>query len=181
MEAPEVLCSFTGCSSVPGKESKFPGVKNTEEEKVFKSSNHTILCEDNNEDDVKSIAAAKLEYVDENADTRADTNKAAPTKGVFIASIDDAEISATDLDDAAKVIENIVRTKGLLAEGNHLMTSEMELHCDGHENWTIVSEKFRYVMSWKNNNIEQKSPNLKCCTLSYCILICIRKEKVDSI
>ena len=141
---------------MPGKESKFPGIKNTEEENVFKSSNHTIVCEDTSEEIVKTRDPSKLEDVDGNTNNIADTKIIPPITGVFIASIDDKEISGTDLDDATEVIENIVKTEGLLAEGNHLMSSQLELHCDGHENWTILSQQFRYVNSWEKNKDKHK-------------------------
>ena len=72
-----------------------------------------------------------------------DTNNATEETGVFVANIDDTEIRATTIDDAVAAIEEIIRTKGILAEENHIISNNIELQCAGHENWTVISDKFK--------------------------------------
>ena len=119
---PEVTCAFTGCSSVPTRETKFDVMRNTKGEVVAKNSNHTLVCGDIHSD-VGSTDSVST--------------------GVFIASIDDEEIRATDIDEATAVIEELVKTKGVLPGENHKISTEILLHCEGYDTWSIRSEQFR--------------------------------------
>ena len=72
-----------------------------------------------------------------------DTNNATEKTGAFVASIDDTEIRATTMDEAVAAIEEIITTKGMLAEENHIISNNIELQCEGYENWTVISDKFK--------------------------------------
>ena len=114
---PEVKCSFHGCSSVPGKESKFSLVQNNEDERIAKNSEHTIVC--------------------------GDTNNVLEHTGVFISKIDNVDISAADIDDATEIIENIIKSKGSLNEDNHKMSNHITMECSGYDDWKILSDQFQ--------------------------------------
>ena len=114
---PEVKCSFHGCSSVPGKESKFALIQNTNGSMIAENASHTIVC--------------------------GETNNVTEHTGVFIANIDDVDITAADMDKATNVIEDIVKNKGLIQSDNHKISNHIVMKCSGNESWTILSETFQ--------------------------------------
>ena len=63
--------------------------------------------------------------------------------GVFIANIDDVDITAADMDKATNVIEDIVKNKGLIQSNNHKISNHIVMKCSGNESWTILSETFQ--------------------------------------
>ena len=77
-EPPEVTCSFTGCSSVPVRGTKFVDVRNIQEEMIAQNSNHTLVCGDKH-----SVGDANIGGdTDKEGDTDkgGDTNKGGDTE-----------------------------------------------------------------------------------------------------
>ena len=72
-----------------------------------------------------------------------ETNNVTEHTGVFIANIDDVDITAADMDKATKVIEDIVKNKGLIQSDNHKISNHIVMKCSGNETWTILSEIFQ--------------------------------------
>ena len=111
---PELKCSFQGCSAVPGHRSKFPLIRNNSETNILDNTNHSVFCGDGNEN-----------------------------PGVFIASIDGIKFTAKDVEDAEEKIGEIVKEKGLMLGGQHIVDSAIHLKCTSHDEWIILSENFK--------------------------------------
>ena len=98
-------------------DSKFHLVKNADGERVGENSNHTIVC--------------------------GDTNNIMEQTGVFIAKIDNVNVSAADIDDATEIIEDLIKNKGPLNEDTHKISNHILFNCSGNENWKILSDQFQ--------------------------------------
>ena len=61
---------------------------------------------------------------------------------MFIASIDGIKFTAKDIEDAVEKIGEIVKEKGLMLDGQHIVDSAIHLKCKSHEEWMILSETF---------------------------------------
>merc|ERR1719483_406887 len=49
------------------------------------------------------------------------------------------------MDKATKVIEDIVKNKGLIQSNNHKISNHIVMKCSGNESWTILSELFQHL------------------------------------